>query len=66
MDPRDNPYAPGTGNQPPLIAGRDDEREAYSLMLDRLKRGNVAQGMLVTGLRGVGNLPLTPSLRTQA
>ncbi len=58
MDPRDNPYAPGTGNQPPLIAGRDDEREAYSLMLDRLKRGNVAQGMLVTGLRGVGKTAL--------
>lgn len=58
MDPRVNPYAPGAGTRPPLIAGRDREIEAYSVLLDRLKRGNAAKSMIVTGLRGVGKTVL--------
>jgi hypothetical protein len=58
VDPRVNPYAPGAGTRPPLIAGRDREIEAYSVLLDRLKRGNAAKSMIVTGLRGVGKTVL--------
>jgi AAA ATPase domain len=58
MNPRDNPYAPGTGNRPPSIAGREEELEDYSVLLDRLKRGNSARGMILTGLRGVGKTAL--------
>ncbi len=62
MDPRINPYAPGAGTKPPLIAGRDREIEAYSVLLDRLKRGNAAKSMIVTGLRGVGKTVLLNAL----
>jgi hypothetical protein len=51
-------YAPGAGTRPPLLAGRDREIEAYSVLLDRLKRGNAAKSMVVTGLRGVGKTVL--------
>jgi hypothetical protein len=58
VDPRTNPYAPGAGTSPPFLAGRDREIEAYSVLLDRLKRGNTAKSMIVTGLRGVGKTVL--------
>jgi AAA ATPase domain len=58
VDPRVNPYAPGAGYRPPLIAGRDREIAAYSVLLDRLNRGNAAKSMIVTGLRGVGKTVL--------
>jgi AAA ATPase domain len=58
MDARTNPYAPGAGTRPPLIAGRDREIESYSVLLDRLKRGNTDKSMIVTGLRGVGKTVL--------
>lgn len=58
MDPRINPYAPGAGTRPPLLAGRDQEIEAYSILLDRLTRGSAAKSMIVTGLRGVGKTVL--------
>lgn len=58
MDPRKNPYAPGAGTRPPYIAGRDREIEAYSVLLDRLRLGNAAKSMIVTGLRGVGKTVL--------
>jgi len=58
VDARTNPYAPGAGFRPPLIAGRDREIESYSVLLDRLIRGNSATSMIVTGLRGVGKTVL--------
>ena len=58
MDPRRNPYAPGAGTRPPVLAGRDKEIEAYEILLDRLKDGTAGQSMIVTGLRGVGKTVL--------
>ncbi len=58
MDPRHNPYAPGAGTRPPALTGRDNEIEAYEVLLDRLRQGVAGQSMIVTGLRGVGKTVL--------
>jgi hypothetical protein len=62
LDARINPYAPGAGTRPPLIAGRDGEIQAYEVLLDRLKRGTAGQSMIITGLRGVGKTVLLNAL----
>lgn len=62
MDARINPYAPGAGTRPPLIAGRDGEIQAYEVLLDRLERGTAGQSMIITGLRGVGKTVLLNAL----
>lgn len=58
MDARSNPYAPGAGTKPPALTGRDDEIEAFIVLLERLQRGIAGQSMIVTGLRGVGKTVL--------
>ncbi|MGA7703960.1 MAG: ATP-binding protein [Solirubrobacteraceae bacterium] len=58
MDPRHNPYAPGAGTRPPALTGRDQEIQAYEILIDRLKDGMAGQSMIVTGLRGVGKTVL--------
>lgn len=52
MDPVRNPYAPGAGQRPPELAGRDLERARFGVLLDRLEAGRVERGMILTGLRG--------------
>jgi hypothetical protein len=54
MDEIKNPYAPGAGVQPPELAGRDALLAKASIALARLKGGRSAQGLILTGLRGVG------------
>jgi hypothetical protein len=54
----DNPYTPNAGAKPPALAGRDEELEAFQILLARLLRGRTEQSMLVTGLRGVGKTVL--------
>lgn len=58
MDPRANPYAPGAGTKPPALTGRDDEIEAFVVLLERLRQGVAGQSMIVKGLRGVGKTVL--------
>jgi hypothetical protein len=58
VDPRGNPYAPGAGARPPALTGRDDEIQAYELLIDRLKDGAAGQSMIITGLGGVGKTVL--------
>jgi hypothetical protein len=58
VEPRLNPYAPGAGTRPPALVGREEEIEAYEVLLDRLKEGTAGQSMIVTGLRGVGKTVL--------
>jgi hypothetical protein len=58
VDPRANPYAPGAGTKPPALTGRDDEIEAFVVLLERLRQGIAGQSMIVTGLRGVGKTVL--------
>jgi hypothetical protein len=58
MDPVRNPYAPGAGSPPPELAGRDEELDLFTILLDRLASGRAAKPILVYGLRGVGKTVL--------
>ncbi len=58
IDPIRNPYTPGAGSRPPALTGRDEEIEAFRVLLARLKLGRPEKSMLVTGLRGVGKTVL--------
>ena len=54
MDPAKNPYAPGAGTPPPLLAGRDDLVLTAKLALERAREGRPAKSFVAVGLRGVG------------
>lgn len=58
MDPRNNPFAPGAGTQPPELAGRDKIIEDADVALARVRRGRPAKSQLLLGLRGVGKTVL--------
>jgi len=66
MDPVRNPYAPGAGQRPPELAGRDNELEAFEVMLTRVARGRPERSIVLTGLRGVGKTVLLNTLRSQS
>ncbi|GAA1031382.1 ATP-binding protein [Virgisporangium ochraceum] len=66
MDPVRNPYAPGAGQRPPELAGRDREVQAFEVVLERVARGRPERSLVLTGLRGVGKTVLLNSLRSQA
>ena len=53
-----NPFAPGAGNQPPELAGRDQIIEDAGIALERVKAGRSDRGQLLLGLRGVGKTVL--------
>ncbi|MCB1384679.1 MAG: ATP-binding protein [Hyphomicrobiales bacterium] len=58
MDRISNPFAPGAGNPPPELAGRSHLLEEAHIALARIKSGKPAQGIILTGLRGVGKTVL--------
>ena len=66
MDPRENPYTPNAGARPPVLVGRQDELDAFEVLLDRLRAGRSEQSMIITGLRGVGKTVLLSEFRTSA
>src|SRR5438046_6855053 len=66
MDPVRTPYAPGAGQRPPELAGRDRELEVFDVVLERVPRGRPERSLVLTGLRGVGKTVLLNSLRSQA
>ncbi|OLE24911.1 MAG: ATPase [Actinobacteria bacterium 13_1_20CM_3_71_11] len=66
MDPVRNPYAPGAGQRPPELAGRDRELEVFDVVLERVARTRPERSLVLTGLRGVGKTVLLNSLRSQA
>src|SRR5438876_11417520 len=66
MDPVRNPYAPGAGQRPPELAGRDRELEVFDVVLERVARGRPERSLVLTGLRGVGKTVLLNTLRSQA
>lgn len=66
MDPIRNPYAPGAGQRPPELAGRDDQLQAFDVVLERVARGRPERSVVLTGLRGVGKTVLLNALRSQA
>lgn len=66
MDPIRNPYAPGAGQRPPELAGRDAQLEAFRFVLERVARGRAERSIVLTGLRGVGKTVLLNAMRSQA
>ena len=66
MDPVRNPYAPGAGQRPPELAGRDRELHQFEVVLERVARGRPERSLVLTGLRGVGKTVLLNALRSQA
>lgn len=66
MDPRENPFAPGAGSQPPELAGREKVIEDVSIALHRIRNGMSAKSVLMVGLRGVGKTVLLNRLKNDA
>jgi hypothetical protein len=66
VDPVRNPYAPGAGQRPPELAGRDRELRQFDVVLERVARGRPERSLVLTGLRGVGKTVLLNALRSQA
>jgi hypothetical protein len=66
MDPVRNPYAPGAGQRPPELAGRDAELDGFDVVLERVSRGRPERSIVLTGLRGVGKTVLLNALRSAA
>jgi hypothetical protein len=66
MDPVRNPYAPGAGQRPPELAGRDREIQQFEVVLERVARARPERSMVLTGLRGVGKTVLLNAFRSMA
>ncbi|MGH3495282.1 MAG: ATP-binding protein, partial [Sciscionella sp.] len=49
MDPVRNPFAPGAGQRPPELAGRDRELSAFDVVLERVARGRAERSLVLTG-----------------
>lgn len=66
MDPIRNPYAPGAGQRPPELAGRDRELSQFDIVLERVAAGRPERSLVLTGLRGVGKTVLLGAMRSAA
>ncbi len=66
MDPVRNPFAPGAGQRPPELAGRDRELAAFDVLIERVSHGRPERSLVLTGLRGVGKTVLLGELRSRA
>ena len=58
MNRKENPYTPGAGARPPLLAGRDGELDDFRFAFERLGAGRYARSFILDGLRGVGKTVL--------
>ena len=59
-----NLFTPGSGLRP--LEGRNDQIDAFDLLVARSKRRNYDRGMILSGLRGVGKTPLLNYLARHA
>lgn len=66
MDPVRNPYAPGAGQRPPELAGRDREMTQFEVVLERVARARPERSLILIGLRGVGKTVLLNAFRSLA
>ncbi len=66
MDPVRNPYAPGAGQRPPELAGRDRELRQFEVVLERVAGGRPERSLVLIGLRGVGKTVLLNAMRSAA
>lgn len=58
MNKRDNPYTPGAGRKPRVLAGRDPDIENVQALIERLSDGSYERSLVYSGLRGVGKTVL--------
>jgi len=58
MEKHLNPYTPGAGTKPLVIAGRATEVEKAETLLKSVKEGNAQRSLMLYGLRGVGKTVL--------
>ncbi len=58
MDPVRNPYAPGAGNPPPELAGRQEILDLAQTSILRTEQNRPTQSIILVGLRGVGKTVL--------
>lgn len=58
MDPVRNPFAPGAGNPPPELAGRQEILRRAEIVIERTLQGRHAKSFMLVGLRGVGKTVL--------
>jgi hypothetical protein len=66
VDPVRNPYAPGAGQRPPELAGRDRELQQFTITLERVAGRRPERSLVLSGLRGVGKTVLLNALRSLA
>ncbi len=59
----DNPYRPGAGHRPPVLAGRAREQDHFRRLL---RQDFCTENILITGLRGFGKTVLLDDLRVMA
>lgn len=63
MDPVANPYRPGAGRRPPLLAGREALLDAFDVIRRRAEEtGEGDRSWVLNGLRGVGKTVLLNEL----
>lgn len=66
MDPVRNPFAPGAGNRPPELAGRQLIIEDARVAIERALLGKSSRSQMFLGLRGVGKTVLLNTVETMA
>lgn len=63
VHPELNPFTPGSGLEPPRLAGRDQEVSAFDLMVARSLAGRQGSSIVLHGYRGVGKTVLLNAMR---
>lgn len=58
-----NPFRPGAGHMPPVLAGREEEKKEFSRLL---KQNVILENMILTGLRGIGKTVLLETFKPTA
>jgi hypothetical protein len=58
VNKRENPYTPGAGRKPSMLAGRDEDLEGFRALTERLGSGRYDRSLIYSGLRGVGKTVL--------
>jgi len=66
MDPVRNPFAPGAGNRPPELAGRQLIIEDARVAIERALLGKSSRSQMFLGLQGVGKTVLLNTVETMA
>jgi hypothetical protein len=66
MDPISNPYAPGAGQPPAALVGRDESLTNWDVAIQRIQLGRPARSAVLYGLRGVGKTVLLTRFKITA